>query len=66
MGYLRKVKILSRYSGKCDLYDSLITIHGFTEEEIKTNVNIYVGANKDPLHIESIKDVIPYYPHLVS
>ena len=57
---------MSVYSGKCDCYDTLVQIHGYTEDELKNNVVIYVGDNKESLHIESAKDLIPYYPYLIS
>ena len=56
---------MSLYSGKCDLYDSLIMIHNYTEDKIKNDVKIYVGNNKEPLKINDMKDLIPYYPHLI-
>lgn len=56
---------MSVYSGKCDVYDSLIGIHEYTDEELKNNVDIYIGNVKTPLKIESKKDLIPYYPHIV-
>lgn len=57
---------MSRYSGKCDVYDTLISIHKYTEDEFKNNVEIYIGNNEEPLHIECSKDIIPYYPYLIS
>lgn len=56
---------MSRYSGCSDVYDSLVAIHEYTEEELKNNVIIYVGKNKEPLKINSKKDIIPYYPYVV-
>lgn len=55
---------MSKYSGCSDLFDSLM-ICKYTEEQLKNNVKIYIGNNYVPLKIESYKDVIPYYPHLV-
>lgn len=57
---------MSRYSGKCDVYDSLIAIHKYTLEELQNNVKIYVGKNTEPLYIEKESDLIPYYPYLVG
>ena len=57
---------MSKFSGKCDVYDSLIGINRYTEEELKNNVKIYVGNNTEPLHIEKISDLIPYYPYLIA
>lgn len=55
---------MSKYSGRSDLFDSLI-IYKYTEEELKNNVKIYIGSSYIPLEIESYKTLIPYYPHLV-
>lgn len=57
---------MSRYSSRYDCYDSLVMIHKYTDEELKNNVNIYIGNIKTPLKIDSQKDLIPYYAHLVS
>lgn len=57
---------MSMFSGKCDCYDTLVAIHNYTEDELKNKVDIYVGNSTEPLHIESYKDLIPYYPYLVS
>lgn len=56
---------MSRYSSVCDVYDSLVSIHEYTEEELINNVTIYVGKNTEPLQINSKKDIIPYYPHVI-
>lgn len=55
---------MSGYSGKCDVYDSLVMIR-----EVKdfSNVKIYAADNEViPLKINSKKDLIPYYPYLTS
>lgn len=57
---------MSRYSGKCDLFDSFVMIHNYTDEELKNNVRVYLGKSDTPLKLETIKDLIPYYPHLIS
>lgn len=57
---------MSIYSGKCDCYDTLVMIHNYSDEELKNNVSIYIGDSKEPLHISSKKDLIPYYPFLIS
>lgn len=57
---------ISRYSGKCDVYDSFVMIHNYTDEELKNNVKVYLGKSDTPLKIETAKDLIPYYPHLIS
>lgn len=56
---------MSRFSGKCDFADSL-EIHEYTLEELQNNVIIYIGHNTEPLHIESMSDLIPYYPHIIG
>lgn len=55
---------ISRYSGKCDWADNL-EIHNYTLEGLQNNVKIYVGDNTEPLHIEKMSDIIPYYPYVV-
>ena len=60
---------MSKYSGRSDLFDSLM-VYKYTEEELKNNVKIYIGSSYIPLEyipleIESYKTLIPYYPHLV-
>lgn len=57
---------MSIYSGKCDVYDTLVSIHQYTEEELIKNVKIYVGNSDEPLEIESYKSLIPYYPYIVA
>lgn len=57
---------MSRFSGKCDVYDVLIGIHEYTLEELQNNVKIYVGNNSEPLKIEKMSDLIPYYPYIVA
>lgn len=64
--YLIRGYYLSKFSGKCDVYDTLISIHQYTNEELKNNVKIYVGGGKEPLQINSEKDLIPYYPYIVA
>ena len=56
--------IISRWSGSCDLAD-VLEIYEYTLEELQNNVRIYVGNNTEPLHIEKMSDIIPYYPHIV-
>lgn len=53
---------MSKYSGKCDFYDH-IEIFGL--DNVLAS-NIYIGDNPVPLRIDSQKDCIPYYAHLVS
>lgn len=56
---------MSNFSGKCDWRDTL-EIHNYTLEELQNNVKIYVGNNPEPLHIEKMEDMIPYYPYLIG
>lgn len=53
---------MSRFSGKCDFYDS-IEIHGIDHI---LNCNVYVGNSDTPLSLHSIADCVPYYPYVVS
>ena len=59
---------MSSYSGKCDVFDSLVMISKYTDEELANNVKIYQGYGEDEklLDIKCQKDLIPYYAHLVS
>lgn len=57
---------MSMFSGKCDCYDTVVVIHQYTEEQLKNNIKIYVGNNEEALHIESYRDLIPYYPYLIG
>lgn len=41
-------------------------IHNYTLEELQNNVTIYVGNNPEPLHIEKLEDLIPYYPYIIG
>lgn len=60
----KEEKIISKFSGKCDCYD--ILIYGYTEDELKNNVKIYIGDAKTPFKIECIQDLIPYYPYIIT
>lgn len=56
--------IISRYSGKCDLYDVLVDIREVTDF---SKVKIYAANNSIvPLRIDSQKDLMPYYPYIVA
>ena len=57
---------MSMFSGKCDVCDCLVEIHQYTEEELRDHVKIYVGNSETPLKIESMKDLIPYYPYIIG
>ena len=54
---------MSKYSGKCDLYDSIMIYAGDKDvEEILPKVSIYLGESIIPLRIDTYKDLIPYFP----
>lgn len=53
---------MSQFSGKCDLCD---WFDGKQEEDLK-NYKIYAAGNIVPLKIETIKDLVPYYPYIVA
>ena len=54
---------MSVLTGKCDFYDSVEMI-GNIEEYLGDNADIYVGDIKIPNNTK--KDLIPYYPFIVS
>lgn len=54
---------MSVYSGKCDLFDSLIEIGKVTDF---SKVHIYINDNLVELRIDSYKDLIPYFPCVPS
>ena len=54
---------MSIFSGKCDIYDSLIEICGVTDF---SKVHIFVKNNPVELRIDSYKDLIPYFPCLTG
>lgn len=56
---------ISKYSGRCDLYDTL-EIYNYTLDELQNNVTIYIGKNSEELHINSMSDLIPYYPYIIT
>ena len=51
---------MSRYSGKCDLYDSVIGYY-----DIK-DINLFIskGERLIPVKLEEPKDLIPFYPYV--
>lgn len=55
--------VISRYSGKCDLKD---TLDIFEVNEIINKYKIYVPNQILPLEVNDQEDLIPYYPFLVS
>ena len=52
---------MSRYSGKCDLADTI-----YMQGEKILNSSIYVGNSNKPLQINNMTDLIPYYPYIIS
>lgn len=55
---------MSKFSGKCDVYDDFIEIQGLTDESDWSKIKIY---HKDQLlDIKSVKDLLPYSAHLIS
>lgn len=55
---------MSRFSGKCDIYDTLIEIHGIDDNYDWSKLEMYHEDEK--LDIKSIKDLVPYYPYLTA
>ena len=53
---------MSLYSGKCDVYDSLVMIREVTDFS-KIKIYRHVGEIV-PLRIDSQKDLVPFYPFL--
>ncbi len=49
---------MSKYSGRCDIFDSLSDISDFS------NVHIFIKNNPIELRIDSQKDLVPYYPFI--
>ena len=56
------------YSGKCDLADTLlINSDGDINKIDFSNYEFYTSFNQIiPLRIDNMKDVVPYFPFLVS
>ena len=54
---------MSKYSGKCDLYDS---IGDYSDEDIATKVKIYYAGSIVPLDVKSQKDIMPFYPFVAG
>lgn len=54
---------MSKFSGRCDLYDSLIMIGEVSDF---SNVHIFINDNPIELRIDSQKDLIPYYACIAS
>lgn len=62
---------ISRYSGKCDLFDSIEIHDGLDNLIYNSKVYIYEkqpdGTYKDKLlHFEKESDVVPYYAHIIG
>lgn len=63
---------MSIFSGKCDIYDHYIMLGDFkTIEEIddfifKSKFNIYEGNVRKELEINNLRDLVPYYAHIIS
>lgn len=53
---------MSKYSGRCDFYDT-IQLYGY--DTIK-NYKIFVDGKKVPLTISNISDLEPYYGYIIS
>lgn len=53
---------MGRFSGKCD-FEDMCEIHN-VDNILKSNV--YIDWNIIPLKFETEKDLIPYYPYIVS
>lgn len=49
--------------GKCDFQD---TVDIFGADKIIKKYKIYIGDEFLPLRVESEKDLVPYYPYLIS
>ena len=57
---------MSKYSGKCDLYDSFYMKEDSDIEETLKKTKIYAYDHElIPLDIKTEKDLVPYYPYLV-
>ena len=64
---------MSKYSGKCDIYDSLIMIREMNKDSDWSKVKIKQYTNEldengyhkvKELKINSLKDVVPYFPFI--
>lgn len=52
---------MSEFSGKCDLYDTLIDIRNTTDWS-----KVYISQNHTRLPINSQRDLVPYYPYIIG
>lgn len=62
---------MSVFSGKCDIYDHFVMVSNGDEEKLKEEIektDIYYGClwDRHRLDIHTPKDLIPYYPYLIS
>ena len=62
---------MSRFSGKCDLYDTVEMIYCKTDEEVQNFIDnaefyIYENNRRHRLRITSRKELALYYPFLLS
>lgn len=55
---------MSEFSGKCDVYDTLIDIGKADDNTDWSKIHIY--HEEKELNIKSIKDLVPYFPFLTS
>lgn len=62
---------MSKFCGKCDFYDSFVSIHGDDDEakvmENLEKLNLYVygkDGRKHRVKSDTIKDIAKYYPYL--
>ena len=54
---------MSRFSGKCDLYDCIM-IHKSFKEFKKRFPYIYIGHSNTPISYRNLKDLVQYYPYI--
>ena len=62
--YTDKEYDMSRFSGKYDFYDYL-SLRNYTVEEFNNKCSVYIGNSENPLKINSISELIPYYPYII-
>ena len=55
---------MSKYCGKCDLWDTLVDIHELDDNSDWSKVYIY--QNNKRLNINSLKDLIKYAPYIIG
>ena len=62
---------MSRFSGKCDLYDTIEMIHCDSEEAVQEFIDnaefyIWIGSRRHRLNITNRKELALYYPYIIS